>query len=407
MSVPFLATARTNGPRTLTPLVAAPVVVRPVISWRDRRAFQQLPWSIHAPRAKARNPNWVPPLLAQERELLGWKNWRGQRHPFYDHAESMTLIAQRNGRTLGRLAVLINHVHNRKYNEKLGFFGFFECIEDRDVAQALFAGGESWLRERGMVAARGPVNPSLSYTCGLLIDGFDHPPCFLMTYNPSYYASLVEACGYAKSQDLYAYEMDQILLATLVARYKRAVLAALARSDLTVRPLNPKRFQAEIRTYLDIYNRSLDGTWGFTPLQPREARRIAAEMRHVIVPEFALFAEVGGQPVGALLALLDYNQIVRKLNGRLLPLGFLRVLKGRKRITAARAMAMTMIPGYESSGLSVVLLDRLVDAAAKWGGHIERYEFSWVLESNDRSRGTLERAGTRITSTYRLYDKAL
>jgi GNAT superfamily N-acetyltransferase len=227
-----------------------------------------------------------------------------------------------------------------------------------------------------------------------------------MTYNPAYYGALLESCGYAKSQDLYAYEMDLKLLAALVARYKPAVLSALQGTELVIRTLNAAAFRQDIETYLDIYNRALDDTWGFTPLQPREARHIAAELRQVIVPECALFAEIGGKPVGALLALLDYNQILRTLNGHLFPLGFIRVLAGRRRITAARAMAMTMIPGYQSAGLSVVLLDRLIDAAkGKWP--IERYEFSWVLESNTRSRGTLERAGTKITSTYRLYDKEL
>lgn len=383
------------------------IAVSPVVSWRDRRRFQRLPWAIYAARGKKRDPNWVPPILAQERELLGWKSWSGSRHPFYDNAECQTLLATRAGRVVGRLAVLVNHVHNRQYGERLGFFGFFECENRVDVARAIFEAGEAWLRAQGMTTVRGPVNPSLNYTCGLLVEGFGRPPCFLMTYNPAYYGLLLEACGFAKSQDLYAYEMDAQLLAALVARYKRAVLAALAREDLKVRPLDPKRFGKEIETYLDIYNRSLEGTWGFTPLQPGEARRIAAEMRHVIVPEFALFAEISGQPIGAMLALLDYNQILKKLNGRLLPFGALRVLMGRKRITSARAMAMTMVPGYESSGLSVVLLDRLVEAAKLWGGRIDRYEFSWVLESNDRSRGTLERAGTKRTSTYRIYDKAL
>lgn len=388
-----------------------PIVVRPVVSWRDRRRFQQLPWDIYAPHGVLRDPNWVPPLLWQERELLGWPGWLGKRHPFYDEAEIITLLAERGGRTLGRLAVLVNRVHNRKYNEKLGFFGFFECVDDQAVARALFDFGEDWLRHRGMHSVRGPVNPSLNYTCGLLVDGFDRPPSFLMTYNPSYYATLLESCGFAKSQDLYAYEMDNTLLAALIARYRPAVLSALEHTDLVIRPMDPAKFQQEIETYLNIYNRSLEGTWGFTPLQPREAGHIAKELRHVIVPQFAIFAEIGGKPVGALLALLDFNQIIRKLNGRLLPFGIFRLLMGRRRLTAARTMAMTMVPGYQSSGLSVVLLDRMVwgDAAsvgtAKWG--IERYEFSWVLESNSLSRGTLKRAGTKITSTYRLYDKIL
>lgn len=371
------------------------VAVRPVVSWRDRRRFQRLAWSVYAG-----DPHWVPPILAQERQLLGWGH-----HPFFDHAESVTLLAERGGRAAGRLAVLVNHVHNRKHNEQRGFFGFFECVDDAAVARALFEAGDAWLRQRGMTAVRGPVNPSLNYTCGLLVDGFDRPPCFLMTYNPPYYAALLESCGFAKSQDLYAYEMDPGLLAALTQRYKPAVLAALERFNLVIRPFNPGKYQQEILTYLDIYNRSLEGTWGFTQLQPREARHIADELRRVIVPQFAVFAEIDGQPIGALLALLDYNQILRKLNGRLFPFGFVRLLTGRRHITAARAMAMTMVPGYQSSGLGIVLLDNLVGAAAKWG--IERYEFSWVLENNVRSRGTLERAGTKITSTYRLYDKAL
>jgi GNAT superfamily N-acetyltransferase len=317
----------------------------------------------------------------------------------------VTLLAVRSGRVVGRLAVLVNHVHNRKYNDQLGFFGFFECVNDAAVAHALFEAGDAWLRERGMTAVRGPVNPSLNYTCGLLVDGFDRPPCFLMTYNPPYYAALLESCGFAKAQDLYAYEMDTGLLAALTERYKPAVLAALERFKLVIRPLNRAKYKQDSQAYLDIYNRALEGTWGFTPLQPGEARQIADELRHVIVPELAVFAEIGGQPIGAVLALLDYNQILRKLNGRLFPFGFVRLLTGRRHITAARAMALTMVPGYQSAGLGIVLLDHLVVAAKTWG--IARYEFSWVLESNTRSRGSLERAGTKITRTYRIYDKTL
>ena len=371
------------------------VVVRPVESWRDRRRFQRLPWSIYAD-----DHNWVPPILAQERTLLGWGH-----HPFFDNAEIVTLLAEREGRVAGRLAVLINHVHNRKYNERRGFFGFFECIDDSAVAGGLFEAGQDWLRQRGMTAVRGPVNPSLNYTCGLLIDGFDCPPCFLMTYNRSYYAALLEACGFDKAQDLYAYEMDLNLLQILVDRYKPAVLAALNRPDLVIRPMDSAKLQQEIEIYLDIYNRSLDGTWGFTPLQPGEARHIAYELRHLIVPQFTAFAEIDGRPIGAVFALLDYNQILAKLNGRLFPFGFVRLMTGRRKITTVRAMAMTMVPGYQNAGLSVVLIDNLTGPAAEWG--IQRWELSWVLESNSRSRGTLERAGMKRTKTYRIYDKML
>ncbi len=381
--------------------MSGPVVVRQVASRRDRRRFQRLPWSIYAPSGE-RDPHWVPPMLGQERQLLGWRH-----HPFYDNAEIITLLAERDGHAVGRLAVLVNHVHNCKYNEQVGFFGFFECVNDAAVAGALFKTGQDWLQERGMSVVRGPVNPSMNYTCGLLIDGFDRAPRFLMTYNPPCYAALLESCGYAKSQDLYACEMDTELLAKATRRYKPAVLAACERLQLTIRrfDLGRRRRREEIATYLNLYNQSLDGTWGFTPLQPREARRIADELRRILVPEFALFAEIDGRPIGAVLALLDYNQILRTLNGRLFPFGFVRLLIERRRITTVRTMAMTMAPGHQSAGLSVVLMDTLVDAGAEWG--VDLYEFSWVLESNAKSRGTLERLGTKITSTYRIYEKPL
>jgi GNAT superfamily N-acetyltransferase len=256
-----------------------------------------------------------------------------------------------------------------------------------------------------MTAWRGPVNPSLNYTCALLIDGFGSPPVFLMTYNPRYYAALIEGCGFAKAQDLYAYEMDVALLAKLVDRYKPAVMSVLDGDDFEVRRFDRSRFAAEIRTFLEIYNRALEGTWGFTPLQQGEVTQIAAELGHIIAPEFAAFAMVDGKAVGAVLALLDYNQIIRKLDGRLFPFGIFRLMWGRKRISVARTMAMTMVPGYQQSGLGIVLLDRLVESAKPWG--LKSWEFSWVLESNDSSRGTLKRLGTKLTKTYRIYDRAL
>jgi len=371
------------------------ITVRAATSWRDRRRFQRLPWTIYANDA-----NWVPPILSQERLLLGWG-----RHPFFDHAEMVTLLAEHNGKVAGRIAVFVNEIHNTKYGEKRGFFGFFECVDDVAVARALFAAGQAWLEQRGMTAWRGPVNPSLNYTCGLLIDGFASPPVFLMTYNPPYYAALIEACGFAKTQDMYAYEMDVALLAKLVDRYKPAVMSSLEGDDFVVRRFDRKRFAAEIRTFLEIYNRALDGTWGFTPLQQGEVTHIAKEMGQIIAPEFAAFAVVDGAPVGAVLALLDYNQIIRKLDGRLLPFGIFRILLGRKRINVARAMAVTMLPEYQHSGLGIVLLDRLVESAKPWG--LKSWEFSWVLESNEASRGSLRRAGTKLTKTYRIYDRAL
>ena len=371
------------------------IVVKQVSGWSDRRRFQRLPWTIYAG-----DRNWVPPILSQEKGLLGYGH-----HPFFDRAQIVTLLAEQNGKAVGRLAVFVNEVHNEKYKEQRGFFGFFECVDDVAVAQKLFDAGRAWLAQRGMTTIRGPVNPSLNYTCGLLVNGFDRPPVFLMTYNPPFYARLIEACGFTKAQDLYSYDMNVDVLEKIVTKYKPAVMSALEGSGVTVRRFDPSRFREEISTYLEIYNRGLEGTWGFTPLQEGEVKHIAEELRHVIAPEFAAFAVVNDKPVGAVLALLDYNQIIRKLNGRLLPFGIFRLMLGQKKITVARAMAVTMVPGYQQSGLGIVLMDRLVEAAKPWG--LVNWEFSWVLESNKSSRGTLERTGTKLSKTYRIYDRAI
>lgn len=374
------------------------ITVRATTSRQDRQRFQRLPWAIYAGDA-----HWVPPIISQERHLLGWPGWRGNGHPFFDNAEMVTLLAERDGKAVGRIAVFVNHIHNRTSGDKCGFFGFFECIDDIAVASALFNTGREWLAARGLSTCRGPVNPSLNYTCGLLVEGFSTPPVFLMTYNPPYYEALIKACGFNKSQDLYAYEMDVALLAKLVDRYKPAVLSALDGRGLTVRPFNPSRFDEEIQTYIQLYNSALSGTWGFTPLQQGEVKRIAADLRHIIAPEFAAFAMVNGKAVGVVLALLDFNQIIRTINGRLLPFGIFKLIRARRRINVARAIAVTMAPGFQQSGLAVVLMDYLVEAARPWG--LKHWEFSWVLESNTSSRGTLERAGTKRSKTYRIYDR--
>ncbi len=370
------------------------IQVRPVASWLDRRRFLHLPWSIYKG-----NPNWVPPTLWLERQLVGFS-----RHPFYESAKAHNLLAFKDGRPVGRLTAIINHSHNRKYSDKLGFFGFFESIDDVNVSSALFEAGFSWLRQQGMTAVRGPANPSLNYTCGLLTDAFDRPPIFQMTYNPAYYPALVEAAGFKKSQDLYAYEMRPELLAKIVDRYKPAVLSQLEGTNLVIRPFHAGKIRQEMELYLDIYNQSLEGTWGFAPLTPAEIRNIASDVRPLIIRELSVFAEIDGKIVGGVLAFLDYNKILAKLDGRLFPFAY-RLLTQRKSLDTARAMVLALVPGYQRSGLGIILLDDLMRPSTKWG--ISTWEFSWVLESNTKSRGSLERAGVGISKTYRMYDRPL
>lgn len=371
------------------------VEVRPVSSGRERKQFLQFPWQLYKD-----DPYWIPPLRLNQKELVGYKS-----HPFYLDAERETFLALRDGQVCGRIAAIINHAHNRRYDEHRGFFGFFESIDDQQVASALFDAAGTWLKSKGMTAVRGPANPSLNYEVGLLVEGFDSSPFFMMTYNPPYYATLIENYGFARSQDLYAYWGHVEMLDSLDEKLAFITDAARERFDITIRPLNKKRFRQDVESFLDIYNKSLAGTWGFVPLSAAEIDHMAAGMRHLIVPELALMAEVDGKPIGACFGLLDYNPRIKEINGRLFPLGFLKLMTNRRALKNIRLIAANVVPEYQRWGVGLVLLSGLVPHVKSWG--IQEAEFSWVLESNKLSRGSLERGGAKLAKTYRLYDYEL
>ena len=371
------------------------VTVKPVTTRREQKQFLKLPWTIYRDDA-----NWIPPLRLNQEELLSYRP-----HPFYDDAEVQTFLALRDGQVCGRVAAIVNHAHNRRYKERRGFFGFFESVDDQQVASGLLDAAAAWLAERDIRAIRGPTNPSLNYECGLLIeaaDGFDGSPTFMMTYNPLYYARLIEGYGFRKVQDLYAYWGHVDMLDTLDKKVHRIVVEVQRRFNVKLRPFDRKRFSEEVRTFLDIYNRSLGGTWGFVPLSNKESEHMGAGMRHLIVPEMTSMAEVDGKVIGSVFGMLDYNPRIRKINGRLLPFGFLRLLWNRRRIKRVRLISTNVVPEYQQWGVGPLLLHRLVPGVLDWG--IQEVEFSWVLESNFLSWGTLQRGGAIRTRTYRIYD---
>jgi hypothetical protein len=371
------------------------LTIEPVSTRKDRRDFMDFLWELYR-----HDPNWVPPLRGNQEELVGFR-----KHPFHDDAEVQTFIARKDGKACGRIAAILNHTHNRRFEEKRGFFGFFESIDDQNVATGLLRAAEDWLRQKGMTDIRGPVNPSLNYEVGVLVEGFDSPPTFMMTYNPMYYDRLVTACGYEKVQDLYAFDADVSMLPTLDPKLQFVVDEVKRRFRVTVRPMNPKKFTEEVNLFLDVYNKSLVGTWGFVPLSAGEIKHMSASLKHLIVPELTTIVEVDGKPVGAGLGLLDFNPLIKKINGRLFPFGFLTLLFGKRSLKRLRLMSTNVLPEWQKWGLGLVALERMQPAALNFG--ITHGEFSWVLESNHLSRKTLERGGTRRAKTFRLYDRSL
>ena len=286
-----------------------------------------------------------------------------------------------------------------------GFFGFFESIDDQQVASALFDAAAAWLRQRGMTAVRGPTNPSLNYECGLLVEGFHSPPTFMMTYNLPYYGGLVEGWGFEKVQDLYAFWGHIDMISGLDRKLWFIANEAKERFNVKLRPMSRRHFRAEVEMFLRVYNASLVGTWGFAPMSAGEIKALAAGLKHLIAPELAIVAEVEGEPIGACLGLLDYNPRVKAIGGRLFPFGFLKLLSNKHAIKKMRVISINVLPEYQRWGLGVVLLGGLIEPIQQWGMH--EAEFSWVLESNTLSRGSLEKGGAKLDKTYRIYDRDL
>jgi GNAT superfamily N-acetyltransferase len=370
----------------------AELVVKCVGTRREKKQFLEYPWALYR-----NDPNWVPPLRMDQKALVGYT-----KHPFYERNQAQTFLAYRDGVVCGRIAAILNQGHIDRYGERRGFFGFFDCADDQEAASGLFDAVRQWFAERDIHCLRGPHNPSQNYTVGLLIDGFDTPPTFMMTYNRPYYAGLIEKYGFRKSQDLYAYSGDLEMLPKVHGKLAPVSGQIVERLGLHLRTLNKKRFLEDVKQFLSIYNRSMASTWGFVEMTEAEMKHMANDLQYMIVPDMAIAAEVNGEMIGAAFGLPDYNPRIKLIDGRLLPFGFIKLLWNRKAIKRVRLIATNVIPEYQHFGVALALLHFMVPRGLQWG--LEEAEFSWVLESNSLSRGSLEKGGAKLTKTFRVYD---
>ena len=370
------------------------VHVSPVRNRRDFHQFLKLPWRLYQG-----NPAWVPPLLFDLKKLLNRR-----KHPFHRHAEVEYFLARRDTHVVGRIAAIVNHQYVQFQQDQSGFFGFFESIEDSQVASALLRTAEQWVAARGMRRIHGPMNFSTNEECGLLIDGFQHPPAIMMPYNAPYGGRLIESAGYEKAKDLLAYLLDATVqhpperLVQGVARLQR-------RYNITIRPINLKRFREEVALILHVYNSAWERNWGFVPLTREETEDLAKQLRMVGNPNLCLIAETKEEPVGFALALPDYNQALRHMNGRLLPFGLFKLLWYKRKMNGARILTLGLKPGFRRIGIDAMLYLRLWEEAPKNGYPL--VECSWILEDNWPMRRGLERMGAELYKTYRIYEKEL
>jgi GNAT superfamily N-acetyltransferase len=370
------------------------LAVRAVRNKKDLMMFIKFPWKVYAG-----NEYWVPPLLLDRKKILD-----RTKNPFYRHAEMELFLAEREGELVGRVAAIVNHLHNSFHNENIGFFGFFESVNDRAVSAALFDAARGWLLSKGVVAMRGPANPSTNDDCGLLIDGFEESPAVMMPYNPPYYPNLVEGYGLKKVMDLYGYELHKERME--VGRVVRLANLIRQRSAARIRPLEMKRLQSEVELIKSVYNNAWSLNWGFVPLTDEEIDHLAADLKQIVEPELALFAEVDGEVVGFALALPDFNQVLKRIpNGRLFPFGLLKILLHRSKIDSARLIITGVIKEYQRRGIDAILYTEILERAAAKG--IYRGEASWILESNKMMNDGLEAMNAKRTKTYRMYEMSI
>jgi GNAT superfamily N-acetyltransferase len=370
-----------------------PPLIRPVLTKRDEAAFIKFQWVPYRG-----DPNWVPPLLMDRRKLIDRKN-----NPFYKHSSLAMWLAERDGAVVGRIAAVVNENHIKEHNEKVGFFGFFECLDDREVATALFETACRWLKERGMEAVRGPANPSVNDEYGLLIEGFQYPPTVLMTYNPSYYARLIEEAGFAKVKDLYAYALDGKTVFT--DRLVRGAEIVRKRTGAVIREIDMKHFDSEVKTVREVYTRGWARNWGEVPMTEEEFASLAKDLKMTLDPRLVIMAEIKGKPVGFGLALPDYNQIlIKNRHGYLLP-AIVRILLFKKRINFARVMVLGVLPEHMNSGIGSLLFYELGRRSVEAG--YPAGEASWVLEDNVMMNRGAEMMNGVLWKKYRMYQKPL
>ncbi|SHK83981.1 hypothetical protein [Rhodothermus profundi] len=381
-----------------TAVVDTPVQVVPVRSRRLLRKFIDLPYRLYRG-----HPYWVPPLRRDVAETLS-----PRKNPFFEHGQIQPFVAlDASGRVVGRIAAIINGMHLKKYNDGVGFFGFFECVSDFAVARALFDAAAEWLRAQGLQRMRGPTNPSLNDVAGLLVNGFDRAPSILMPYNPPYYADFLEQAGFERVMTMWAYYVHKKYLKT--EKLERGVALVRRRNPtITLRTLDMRRFDEEARTVLDIYNEAWSENWGHVPMTENEFQHLARALKQVVDPELVLILEDEGYPIAFSLLLPNLNQALRHArNGRLFPFGLIKVLLAANlgAIYETRMPLMGIRKKYHGRGLDALLVLETIQRGKRRG--YEACEMSWVLDTNKVLLNALNHLGAVVDKEYALFEKSL
>lgn len=365
-----------------------------VTSEAEKKKFLRFPYTHYAD-----DEFWVAPLLIEQKKLLNTK-----KNPFYKNAEIAFFLAESNGEPAGRIAAIVDHRYNEFHGTKTGFFGFFESIDQKSTADLLFRVAEDWLKARGMNDVLGPANPGMMDEIGILVEGFDKYPSILMPYHKSYYDKLIKECGYQKEMDLLTYEVTQDSVDR--DRSNRAMEIVKKRlPGIQIRKINLKKIHEEVKIIRKIFNAAWKNNWGFIPLTEEEFSALASDLKTIVDDDFAHIAEINGEPVAFSVALPEYNQILRNLNGKLLPLGIFKILWNRKKIDKVRTALMGVVPEYQGKGIDALLHREAIENGLKKG--VYSSEVGWILENNVQMVRVAEKLGGTNDKRYRMYSKKL
>ena len=338
---------------------------------------------------------FVPQPRIAVKDLLNRK-----KHPFYKTADMELFLARKNGKVAGRIAAIFDRAHNEFHGETTGFFGFFESVNDQEIANALLDRARQWLKQKGATVVRGPVNPSTNYESGTLVEGFDSSPMVMMTYNPRYYPELFEKAGLRKAKDLLAYVSHAQKIE--LQKISRVAERALKKNEVTVRTINMKDFAGEVSKVWNVYSAAWAKNWGYVPMSKEEFELMGKDMKMILKPDLVLIGEKNGQTVGFALALPDVNQALKPAGGHLFPLGIFKILYYQRLVKSVRVIALGVVEEYRASGLAAGFYATLVRNARKLG--YGDCEMSWILEDNVLMNRSLEVMGAKRYKTYRIYE---
>jgi GNAT superfamily N-acetyltransferase len=376
----------------------AGVSIRPVRTRRDLKRFVKVPFRLHRD-----HPQWVPPLILDRMQFLN-----RSKNPFFEHAEAEYFLAERDGEPVGRITAQLDHRWDEYQGGEDGMFGFFEAVDDPEVAGGLLAAAEDWLRGRGRKRLLGPMDFTTNDEVGLLIEGYEIPPMILQNWHPRYYRDLIEGAGYGKGMDLLMWylalgelkEGDQF-----DASIHAAAENALREEGVTIRSIDKGNLPDEMRRFTEVYNEAWADNWGFVPATDAEIEFHAKTLKQVIDERWAFVAEREGETVGVALTLPDVNQVLAKMGGRLAPLGWLTFLRGKPRIDRVRVFALGVKKAYRHTGVAAGLYLKHLEAASPDG--VPAGETGWILETNEPMNRAMEGMGGNIVKRYRIYEKAL